>query len=429
MVLNALGMGLWAAWHKRPRALAILGREGLGALLLTAVYWAPVREFLANSIRVDWPALYTTAYSFEPATFWTWILPDAWGNPLDKTYRMPPSVFFETSGVFIGLSGFILSLIGLRRKPAALLLIGAGIFLALGGHNPLYPFLLKYSPLGFFRTPARYLFLCLFGLVIAAGAGWRILEMARGARPARYLIFLAVLIELVVWDKRFLRAENSDYYLKTQPSLARQISAKPFRVLTDPEFANPNKTLLYRAMNVNGFEAFFLGAYAQYAARSEGRPAVDPSRSYLQSADSLQMRQLGVAYKITARGLSRASAPYGLSYFTQASGVLPEAGPKVSLERPEAWRITGRWPAQAGQLIVAQPYYPGWHAWVNGLYVPLERWDGFLQAVSAPKALSPGQEFELNLKFTPTGWTFWSLLSLLSWAAWLALWGRKLLAA
>lgn len=428
LFINGMGLALWILWF-RPAALAVLLYEGLAALMLSTVFWAPLREFLAHSIRMGWPLIFTTAYSFDPASLLTWLRPDAWGNPLAKTYLPPPSVFFETNGVFIGWGGLLLSIVGLRgrRGRAAWVLIGAGLFLALGGHNPAYPFLLKHTPLGIFRTPSRYLFLCLLGLIFAAGSGWRRLQNGgEGARLLRAGILAAAVIQLLAWDRRFLRVEDADPYLMTRPALARLISGKPIRVLTDPELFNPNKTLLYRAMNVNGYEAFFLGAYAEYAARSEGRAAVDPSRSYLRDPNSRQMKQLGVAYRIAPAGAIAATAPYGLSYFADDSGAIPAVPLKVTVLKPELWRIEGSWAAAASRLVVAQPAYPGWRAWLNGEPVSLKKWEGFLMAAAAPKTLLPGQEFELNLKFAPTGWALWVSLTLLCWLAWLGSWGRRL---
>ena len=59
-------------------------------------------------------------------------------------------------------------LAGARAWRAAVL-IGTGIFLALGWNNPLYRVMVA-GPAGLLRTPSRYLLLSLWGLVLAAGA-------------------------------------------------------------------------------------------------------------------------------------------------------------------------------------------------------------------------------------------------------------------
>src|SRR5262249_45752508 len=156
---------------------------------------------------------------------------------------------------------------------------------------------IRHTPFGLLRTPSRYLFLSLWGLLFAAGSGWH--WLGKGSLAAKTLQVLAVsvlLLELLSWDRKFLRAESAEPHLKVNPSLAAPIGGRPFRVWTEPELGNPNKTMLYRARNVNGYEAFYLESYAESAARSEGGPAADPSRTYLRRADSPQMKRLGVAY-------------------------------------------------------------------------------------------------------------------------------------
>jgi len=336
---------------------------------------------------------------------------------LDASYAGPPSVFFETCSVFLGLAGLALAAFGLwrGRGRAPVLLVGLGIFLALGGHNPFYRQLLALGPLGFLRTPARWLFVSFWGLLLAAGSATRRL----GGFP-RALAAAAVFLELALWDRAFLRPQDAAPYLRPNPALTRML-AGDFRILTDPDLANPNKAMLYRAMNVNGYEAFYLAGFAEYAARSEGRAAADPSRSYLRRFDSPLMSRLGVAYFLSSSGeLVPNPAALSLAYFTDASG-MPLASPlRLSRERPERWRLGGKVPAQALRLVLAQPFYPGWRARLSGRPMELEKWDGFLQALELPESLR-GRSLELGLDFVPRGWLLWAGLSIFSWAAWLGL--------
>ena len=51
-------------------------------------------------------------------------------------------------------------------------LAALGLALAIGGYNPLYPFLYQVVPgLGLFRVPARWLFVYSFGVALLAGLG------------------------------------------------------------------------------------------------------------------------------------------------------------------------------------------------------------------------------------------------------------------
>lgn len=425
LMINVAAMVVWAVIQNgnglRRKALFSLFQGGLAALFLTCVQWMPTWEFVSRSVRRGWPEAFMTAYSLDLGALWTWLYPDAWGNPWDKTFAGPPSVFFESSGVYVGVLGMALAAAGLlkARSKASWLLMGLGVFLAAGAHNPLYHQILGWTPLGLLRTPARCLFLSFWGLLLAAGAGARWFDKRRLPRWLRLAALIAALIELLAWDRRFLRAEDARPYLKPSPALAGRIGGAPWRVLTDPELASPNKTLLYRAMNANGYEAFYLADFPEYAARSEGRAAVDASRSYLRRYDSPEMSRLGVRYFLSADGslLTNAGA-FPLAYFVDEKRKPLGPPPGLSIERPERWRVSGILPADARRLVLAQPFYPGWRAVLNGLSLPLEKWDGLLQAVNLPEGFRAGEGFELVLDFSPTGWPLWASFSLLSWLVW-----------
>ena len=429
MAINALGMAVWLLFERKAlRGLARMAKEGAAVLIMTAVQWMPAWEFLERSVRKAWPAAFTGAYSAQLSTYLTWLHPDAWGNPLDRTYSGPPSVFFETCAGYIGVLGLVLAAAGLwkGRRGAALALILAGAVLAGGANNPVSAAVLRWGPLHFLRTPARYLFLSLWGLLLAAGSGVRWFDVSlKGGRAVRAAVVLALLSELILWDRGFLRTEDAAPYLRGNPEIAQAVGGEPRRVMTDPELANPDKTMLYRAMNVNGYDAFYLDGYPQYAARSEGRPAADPSRTYLTRVDSPEMRRLGVAFFLSASGrLAAAAAPDPLAYFVGPGGdvVGREAG--LTIASPESWRVVAAAPRGAEKLVLAQPLYPGWKAWLNGRGVPLEEWDGLLQSVTLPKSLPPGEGFVLDVRFVPTGWPLWAAFACLGWLAWLKVLGE-----
>jgi hypothetical protein len=422
MVVNALGMTAWALLDRsRWALLRRMALAGTGTLLLTAAQWVPLKEFLGHSVRSGWPQAYTTAYSVDWRMLANWLYPDAWGNPLDATYAGPPSVFFETAGLYVGIWALGLACWGIfrgRGKQAAAL-VALGLFLSAGGHNPVYVALLN-GPLGWLRTPARYLFLCLWGIVAAAATGWKAME--ERLSPSALVLALAAaaaVLELAAWDRSYLAAQNSLPYLAPRTSVAEAIGGRNFRVMTDPDLASPNKTMLYRAMNVNGYEAFYLGGYPEYAARSEGRAAADASRTYLRRFDSPEMEHLGVRYFLDASGeLKENPQALPLAYFLDGGGRPFKGALTIDIPRPERWRISGTVPDDARALIAALPSYPGWTARLDGFDAHNATWDGWLQSFKLPED-KQGARFELSLDFAPTGWPWLAGLTALMWSAWL----------
>lgn len=423
LTVNVLAMAVWAAGRSdRFTWFLRLSVEGLGALALTVAQWIPTGEFAGHSIRLDWPRAFALGYSIDAASLWTWVRPNALGNPLDGTWAGVPSVFFETTGVFIGWAGLAAAAVGLLkgRSRAAALLIALGILLALGGHNPLYRFAVEHGPAGWLRTPSRYALLSLWGLVLAAGAGVSFLE--RRWRPSAGLkaaFVCAAMAQLLLWDRPFVRGEAAGPFVDPNPKLIARIAGEPLRILTDPELANPNKTMLYRAMNVNGYDAFYLQGYPAFAARSEGAAAADSSRTYLRRYDSPEMKSAGVVYYLGASGnLTESPGALPLAYAVDARG--KTSGLAVNLPRPERWRIRGRLPAEVRKIVVSLPQYPGWRAWLNGQAVELEEHDYFVSLKIPYEPRMAHAPVSLDLEFVPS---CWALLSGLSAAAWLLLAG------
>ncbi|HAH06062.1 MAG TPA: hypothetical protein DCM05_05955 [Elusimicrobia bacterium] len=419
LVINALGMALWCG-ARAPRRLGALVLEGLGALALALMQWPLTWEFLAHSVRAAWPLDYSTAYSVGLPELKSWVSPGALGLP-GGGFGGPPSVFFETASMYAGLAALALAAAGLWRGPKApVLLLAAGLFLAAGGNNPVYVALLKKTALGLLRTPARFLLLCLLGLLLAAGAALKGLE-SRG-RALRWSILAAVLLELVLWDRRFLGVEDARPYLTPKPHIVEAAAGAPLRVLTDPAHAAPDKTLLYRAMNVNGYEAFFLEAFPAWAAASEGKPAADASRSYLTRHDTPWMKKAGVAFKIDAGGrLLPAPSPWTLAAYADGEGGL-SGRMQVALPRPERLLAIGVAPESASEIKVSVPFYPGWRARLGGRPVLLEQ-DGLFSKVRLPADAAPEATLELRLDFKPRRWALFALGAA---AAWLALFGLLL---
>lgn len=426
MVINAMGMAVWAAAQPcRAVLLRRLFSESLWVVMLAMIQWMPTHEFMKHSLRGQWPKIFALAYSMDLSVLKTWLSPGALGDPLRGNFADVPSVFFETCAVFIGAAGLLLAVAGFlsRRAFAAMLLLFLGLFLGAGGNNPFYHALLSETPLGFLRTPARYSLLCLWGLLLAAGTG---IKRAMEQKAGRWLLVALVLMlgELALWDRRFVNSEEASTYLAFNRDLAAAAGGKALRVMTDLELASPNKTMLYRIRNVNGYEAFYLRGYPELAARSEGGPAADPSRTYLRKFNSPVMRRAGVAYYIATQGrLIPSDGALPLAYWAESPS---DPAPALETERPERWTLRGELAGgkSSALLALSQPDYPGWRAWLNGRPVPIEKHDDFFQAVRVDA--DAGGRFDLRLVFRPSGWPLWVCVSLLSWLVWLDLRRREL---
>jgi hypothetical protein len=432
LLINGTAMALWALLRDGRRVLlSRLVVAGGAALGLTAAQWFLTAQFLKLSVRSDWSGAMSGAYSLPPGALWTWLSPGALGTPLDGKWGDVLSVFYETCGGWVGPLALTLGAWGLfrtrRRAPACALAV-VGVFLAFGPRGPLSRAVLGFAVLSYLRTPSRWLFLALWAVLLLAGAGWAALRARRLPKGARALAALAGFVPLAVWDAPFLKAQDPAPFVAAREEISEKLGGRPLRVLTDPELANPNKAVLYRIMNVNGYDAFYPKGVPAWAASAEGEPAADASRVYVSRWRSDAAVRAGVAARLSSAGIEQGPA-WPLAVFVDSLGRRVKPDPGVWIENAERWRVWGKAPESAVAIALSVPFYPGWRARVGGVRRALVPWGGPFQALPLPPAFARGVPFELRLEFVPTGWAFLAALSAAAWAWWLSALARRAEAA
>jgi len=262
--VNAVGLAVFALFDLRARGPVFAKAAGLAAAL-ACLQLVLTAEFLGASNRVGWPPALAGAYSLPPRSLAALVLPGAFGNPLDGSYLGPPSTFFEFQGVTVGWAAALLS--RSRLDPPAQTSGIRGCPLAAGRARRLCRPRGSQPPAPAARALAR--------LRPAEGAGpvrpapllgpaprrsGHGSEAAVHADPAplgQGAALAVVFADLGPWAARFVYAEDSGPFLSRNEAFARQLAGRADRFITDPELANPNKAMLYRAMNANGYEAFY----------------------------------------------------------------------------------------------------------------------------------------------------------------------------
>ncbi|MBI4056664.1 MAG: hypothetical protein HY399_03855 [Elusimicrobia bacterium] len=428
-----LGVVLCAGWRRWSGFLW----EGVLGLALVAFQLGPTWEFSQRSIRTLWSGTFSQSYSMNWSSWLSFLNPHLLGNPLGPLSVPEPSVYFESWTGYIGLIPLGLGVWGLlgtgwksARLPWALL--GLSLFLSMGQHNPLSSWLLTATPLSLLRAPARCVLLGMWGLLLAAGVGWKALkwkghELWRWKAAAISLVFL----DLFWYGHSFLYAQDPQRYLAPHENVISLFSGQPYRVATSPEIPNPNKCMLYRFWNAAGYEAFYLASFAEYLARSEGQPSADSSRVYIRKYDSGEMSDMSVRYFMDVAPL-----PGKKIYYQEGSTHIyenPMAKPLVYFPRgrgdvhierasPEWWAIHVGRPLsgeeEVRKIVFAQPLYPGWQGWMNGARRPLSLYRNFLQEMSIE---GPG---EIYLRFWPSHWNVLLLFSLGAWGGWMVFFRR-----
>lgn len=182
----------------------------------------------------------------------------AFSLPLNKlpvsllpTYGLGEPIFSEYVA-FIGVIALLIGVIGIwkrgRQYPALLMLLIAGLTLALGFLNPLYFVFYKLVPgFGLFRVPARWLLLYVFAISAFAGVGAQWLDEKRRAseqrgwsavlRPPSRIIAALIVVELFVATRwlPYNQPTAPEAFSFLRPSIAYLLSQpreEPFRILS-----------------------------------------------------------------------------------------------------------------------------------------------------------------------------------------------------
>ncbi len=421
-VANVLGLAVQSGL--RGRLLKFAG-EGALAGALTLAQAVPTAEFLSHSLRARWSPVFSTGYSLPWRALAGFLSPSIFGTPW-KGWAQPPSVWFETGTLYVGLVILGLAAVGLARRPSggrrplvAPLLIALGLFIALGESNPAWG--LVGWAFRSLRAPCRFAVLSWWGVLLAAALGWK---NAAARRPRRAAALIAAgLLELLFNARGLVAAQDARPFLS--PERAALAAIEPgWRAATDPDLANPNKLAYYRIPNASGYEAFYLAGAARFASLSEGRAAADASRTYLTRIDTPEMEALSVRYLLTTRDLGTPLARSGPLRIYENQRARPlawletDGGPvSVAQPSPERWSLR----APAGTLVASFPFYPGWKAWLDGRPVETRPWRDYLTQLD----ISSPREHSVELRFTPTAWPLLVLATLAAWlfAAGLALRG------
>ncbi len=150
----------------------------LTGFLFSAVQLLPTYLLTSSASRpVGLTYEAATSMPFVPDNLWTFILPYKLGNPNIGSY--PPfsadwGIFWENTPYLGQIFFFLLVIIlivnfrQIRKNKLILYYLGMPLFfllLALGKYSPLY-FVFNFPPFNFFRTPARYLLLVNFFLIL-----------------------------------------------------------------------------------------------------------------------------------------------------------------------------------------------------------------------------------------------------------------------
>lgn len=382
-------------------------------------------------------------------------------------YRDPSGAKFTPwVSFYVGGAAFLLALAGLGwtlketplRAVAAMLAFTGAAVVVLGGHTGLSHWLWTKLPgLTSLRGPARLAFLMPAMLVPLIAIGVERLARARNKtlQAAAAAAAGIVLIELVAAGWGYYPTIARDYY-REQGMLVSFLKSNPgVRYFQEPDTEvwayvdKDDQSTAYRRFKEEVYRSYkqklfgISNSVFHLPAGSGTFESMSPDGALaaakaLEEANPGRRAQLmpwaGIRYWMSRRTMKRgAMTPRGkhLWHVYEAAGsrgsayLLPKGQAealgdvfgeaparlrgqpwKTLRERADRFRVWGE-SERGGTLYVAEPYFPGWSAYVNGKRTPVERRLGLFRSVETP----PGA-VEAVFLYRPGSWRLGCLISL-----------------
>lgn len=255
---------------------------------ISAVQTLPTIEFVRNSIRgqgLPYDLLTWGSYTIDQ--FQMFINPFRYGNPFPEsyTYKGPGPNFFEIS-YFVGVIPlFIVSVYILHNlyilftkkifdKKLLGLFFGTLFFslISMGNNFPLHKLVYQIFPVyRLFRFPSQHLILVVFILSFIAGLSLNIFKN----KIIKLVILLLIIIELLSFDKQFIRLQNISLdTIEHKLTPIQENNNELTRLLPDYSVISPvrrvwdfESSMQYRIHSTSGYNPILLSNYYQYIDR------------------------------------------------------------------------------------------------------------------------------------------------------------------
>ncbi len=405
----------WAT--RRPAPLAKLSLAVLLGLGLGAPQLLPAWELGLNSPRggeqvsaKGWE--FQQQRALQPIELATFVWPEARGDPVTGEY---PGLSFTEHCGFAGVLTLVLAGLGLVRRRdrwVGFYALGALAALSVAMAGPLAYLLYFYVPgIGLTGGLSRILGVYTLCVAILGAMGLEVVlrSVARSVRAKRILAvplvagaaMVLLLVEVVPWGWHFLPLSPPEQVYADTPltrALAEKISpGERCLVITPrkawslfklpPALLPPNADTVYGWESPQGYDSLALNAYREFARRWEGAdisPVENgnmmllehPSRPLL---DGASVRWVASMSPLSWPGLALQDHIQGVHIYRNDNALprvrtAPGYDPSAHLEiRRSTYNTLGaKVDFEGGRITIADVFYPGWQAYVDGKAAEIE---------------------------------------------------------
>jgi Bacterial membrane protein YfhO len=443
---TATGVGAWALLEAAVRRSALrAGRVaiGLAALAiwgtcLAAVMVLPGLELVGESVRTHLNARDVDLGYFHPAALVTLVAPDYYGL-LSGRYSGPAD---QTQHYFYaGILLVPLALLGVRngRATRAALFLGLPfLWYAAGPAAGLFRLISCLPGFNSIELPMHGWFLPALGLAVLGGAGFAVVEARLTRRwlvPLLAIMFVDVFtVNELLNPLAFARGSFDGLYGVAQRSFQAQVAAiqPPVERLYGSPLAAVgyrNHALQDRIETTYGYNPLELASYAEYVAAAVDNPRLVDGIAATHALESdLSIKPIPLALPLASFAghvtplADEAEARERLAVLDPSQETLiVGAAPAVQVDPAAVVTIVDRGAdhlslhyrsSSANLLRLAIPWFPGWHATLDGVELPLVRVDHAFIGLIVPAGQGDVHLFYMSRWFAPG-----AAISALGWLA------------
>jgi hypothetical protein len=371
------------------RAVVSLTVIAVIALLVSAAMTIPGYQLLSASVRSGADFSASTDARLTVPTLATLVYPNALGA-INGEYRGPGDItqFYFYGGVLL-LPLAIAGAIRGQHRLLGMVLLFPSLWYAFGAPGGLFQILSLLPGLSSVRAPIHIWFAASLGLALLAAAG------LKSQKPAVLLGILAfTCIDLAWWNSfenplAYARASFEELYGAPEQAFQQNIGnrlpplSRFYAPYPSSSFGSQNHPLDTRVETTYGYNPLTLRSYQAY---------MDAAKS-----DPKLLDVLGARFRLDAEKRAVFEAP-----------AMPRVAlPAQIVEHGEGFYRIHYKTDSAGVMRIAEAYYPGWSAEINGRQLEVFPADGALIGISAPAG-----EGEIKLRFETPRWKLAAILSL-----------------
>ncbi len=382
-------------WPWRSASMKLIF-VGIVSVMVAAIQLIPTIEYLAHSYR--WIGAAAPILGLAKPPYQVYVSSEILNIPQLISFFKPIYGIADQATLFVTVSGLVLVCAGCFRNSRlswfAFSLALFSVVVALGGHTIVGRISWYVPILSYVREPIRILFLYQFAMSVLAAIGAQYLSEVMTKNKRAQVFCCAIFISLILFEA--FRLQDRLFQPNGSGLTPRQYYART-KIIDYLELRSIAEGEIYRVHNYNDALPANIGNVYPHIHSTLGHRATmyAPYAQYLNRDSALSsatLDKLGAKYIVSLERLDSLREVMFADgvYVYEREHPLPVFQVLTGDQKLKPALISGiKWSQntvqfnlenpEAGQLVFAQPYYPGWRVYVDDKRQKIAKSDIFMR--------------------------------------------------